>query len=371
MAQFIPAIGFGNGQDGVVSLTTATDAPIDASCTGTSGTNTLSATNASFAAGQVIIIHQTRGSLVWEINKIRSYVAGTITTSYQLANTYTTGAQVLVLKQYSRLTIGAGQTITGKSWNGTTGGLLAYMVASPPSITGALTITGCGFRGGAGVGSGFGVTGGVQGEGATGTGTGTTSANGIGGGGGSGDAGNQGSGGGGGGYATAGTAGAQYNGVNPTVGAAGGTIGTANLTTLSFGGGGGGGGKGSGVNGPGGDGGVGGGAIMLFAPSLSIGSATLAASGTNGSNGSSDGTGGGAGAGGSIFLTTKSAILGTVTATGGVGGVNSLHGGGNGGNGGNGRVHLNYVTTYTGSSTPSLDAAQSNAYNTNYFGFLI
>jgi len=43
--------GFGNGSDGALSISAdTTDAPIDSACTGTSGSTTLSATNASFAA---------------------------------------------------------------------------------------------------------------------------------------------------------------------------------------------------------------------------------------------------------------------------------------------------------------------------------
>ena len=72
MAQFY---NFGNGSDGAATLS-GTDAPVDSSCSGTSATTSLSATNGSFAANQVILIHQTRGSGVgqWEINIIQSYV---------------------------------------------------------------------------------------------------------------------------------------------------------------------------------------------------------------------------------------------------------------------------------------------------------
>ena len=54
---------FGDGSDGNLTISTnTTDTPIDSSCSGTSGTKSLSATNTSFTAGQIILIHQTRGT---------------------------------------------------------------------------------------------------------------------------------------------------------------------------------------------------------------------------------------------------------------------------------------------------------------------
>ena len=64
-------LGFGDGSDGdlVVSSNT-TDNPIDASCSGSSGSTSLSATNTSFSAGQMVRIDQTRGTGAgnWEKN---------------------------------------------------------------------------------------------------------------------------------------------------------------------------------------------------------------------------------------------------------------------------------------------------------------
>src|SRR5438045_1091315 len=119
MTQLIAPV-FGNSSDGTLSVSgSTTDAPIDSACTGTSGTTSLTATNASFAASQRVLIHQTRGTGVgnWELNTIASYVAGTITTVSPLANTYASGAQVLVVKQHSGVTISG--TLTAKAWTGT------------------------------------------------------------------------------------------------------------------------------------------------------------------------------------------------------------------------------------------------------------
>ena len=140
MSQYLAPV-FGTGEDGVLTISSnTTDSPIDSSCSGTSGTTSLSATNASFEAGQLILIHQSRGTGVgqWELNKISSYVAGTITTVLSLSYTYTDSgasqAQVLVVKQYSGITINSGKTLTAKAWDGNIGGILAYFCSGATTI---------------------------------------------------------------------------------------------------------------------------------------------------------------------------------------------------------------------------------------------
>ncbi len=115
---------FGDGSDGALTISVdTTDTPIDSACTGTTATTALSATNASFAAGQIVLIHQSQGTGAgtWQRNKIASYTAGTITLESALNATYGTGAQVLVLKQYTNVTVTSGKTWTAKDWNGTVG----------------------------------------------------------------------------------------------------------------------------------------------------------------------------------------------------------------------------------------------------------
>ena len=120
MAQWL---NWGNGSDGAATLS-GTDSPIDSAATGTAGSTSLSATNTSFAAGQQILIHKTRGNTtttagIYEVNYIASYTAGTITTLLPLANSYQDSgndqSQVLVLKQYSSAAVST--VLTGKSWN--------------------------------------------------------------------------------------------------------------------------------------------------------------------------------------------------------------------------------------------------------------
>lgn len=359
--------GFGTGIDGDLTINSNTsDSPIDASCSGTAGAFSLTATNASFAAGQFILIHQTRGTGAgsWELNKIASYVAGTITTQLALKNTYTDSgasqAQVLVIKQYNNVTVNSTFTYTGKGWTGDVGGIMVLWAKTAISIAGTLSEVGStskqnqdqvrpdnggGFRGGwtqDAVNST-----GLAGEGQNGDGTQSSSANGMGGGAGGGNA-NYNNGGGG-GHATAGTAG---SGSQSTNGAAGGTGGAANLTTMLFGGGGGG---ATGIAGSNHNCATnGGGIIILIAPSVTITGAVSVRGGSY-AVGNYPIAGGG-GAGGSVLIKCMTATLGTnlILATGGTTTHDAPF---NSGDGGNGRIHIDYSVSYTGSTNPTIDAS--------------
>lgn len=345
---------FGDGSDGSLVISANTiEAPIDSAATGTAASSTLSATNASFASGQVILIHQTQGTNAgtWMRNTISGYTAGTITTVDPLNAGYTTGAQVRVMKRHTTVTVNTGVTYTAKAWNGTVGGILAWVANSTTTITGSLNAKGLGFRGG-NENEGFNIFA-TQGEGTAGLGTTIDAANGNGGGGGF--SGNGSGAGAGGGNGTAGNAGSSAG--SGGGGFAGAMSGTTDLTTMTFGGGGGG---GAGQNGTDQYAGEDGGAI-IFVTSMDL---TV----TGGIN--ADGNslvsvpgftiGGGAGAGGSILLKAQTATLGTnlISAVGGT----SLSGGGDGAAG---RVHLDYYTSYTGTTTPALDALQDNTLVTN------
>lgn len=346
---------FGDGSDGALTISSnTTEAPIDSGCSGTSGAFTLSATNASFAANQIILIHQTRGTGAgtWQRTKIVSYTAGTITTedalNYSYNSTGSNKAQVRVLKQYTDVTVNSGITYTAKAWDGTVGGILSFIANGTITVTGTITGTGKGFRGSAGSSDTS-----TQGEGTSGAGTAVHSANGNGAGGaGKNQAGGRGSGAGG-GHAESG-----QNGSASTDGAAQGgqTAGTADLTTLVFGGAGSGAGGSSNV----GAGGNGGGIIFLSGTTITITGSVV----SRGSDGVAAGNGGGAGAGGSVLLKAQTATLGSslIVATGGTGGAGGET---TGGNGGTGRIHLDYYTSYTGTTSPTLNVLQDSNLVTN------
>lgn len=358
---------FGDGGDGALVISTnIAGTPIDATASGTAGALTLTTTNPLFITGQIILIHQTQGSGAgqWEINEIAGYIAGTITLTDPLANGYSGKAQVLVLREYTDVTVDPGVTWTAKAWNGTTGGILAFLANGTVTINGTISakgsngtvlnavnqyyanpLDGGGFRGGRGHrGPGSDNWHAYQGEGYPGPGIENYLANGNGGGHGrhNPDQGHAGGGGGGGG-----TAGA--NGVNSRTGGGssfgyGGSVaGTADLATMLFGGGGGGGS--TNYSYAAGSGGNGGGIIFIQGSIISMGSSgSINANGGNG--GGANGSGGG-GAGGSVLLRTEIASLGTGNITTNVGSGGS-GGEAPGGQGGTGRIRIEYCDSISG-----------------------
>ena len=381
---------FGDGSDGALTISSNTvEAPIDSTATGTSGTKTLTATNASFAADQKILIIQMQGTNAgtYELNEIESYTAGTITTKNALTISYSTSgankAQVRVLKQYTNVTVDTGITYAPKRWSVTTGvgGILAFLANGTVTITGTINACnynlsttqdlelGYGFEGGRGsVGSS--TADGFEGEGTGGDGDSqSNAANGSGGGGGNGEYANGtsgGAGGGGGGNAVTGGNGEQ-NLLGTKLGGTGGTmISTSDLTTFSLGGAGGQGGPGTSSAGlwTYGEGGAGGGGVMIFGVTVTV-TGSITANGRPGSGGSANFGGGGGGGGGAVLIKAQTATLGTGLITARYGSndytepnqSNEGQNGGAGGNGGNGAIHLDYSGSYTGTTTPTLDVA--------------
>lgn len=360
---------YGYGGDGakVVSSNGTYDGA-RASMVGTSGASTATLGAASsFANGDIVIIHQSRGAGVgeWELNKI---IAGGGTTSvtlrYPLIRTYTDSgadqAQMVEFKQYSSLVINSGVTWSPPGWDGDTGGILPVIVNGLTTVTGTISAggaggaansnpapggTGGGYRGGAGQDNGSGDTG----EGTVGASVADTpNANGSGGGGTHAGSNNpQEDGGGGGGHATAGAAGTGNTNAGALPGSGGGTSGNAGLTNMTFGGGGGGGSHDTGGSGGGGSGG---GIILIISRRLTVtGSITV-----NGGPGGA--RSGGGGAGGSILLKFQVGILGSnlVTATGGVSPGPAGH------DGGTGRIHADYSRSISGTTSPTIDSRQDN-----------
>lgn len=346
---------FGSGADGPLHVTSNTTLTlVDSVCTGTATSQSLSATNASFAAGRMIFIIQLQGTGVGnkEFNYIDSYVAGTITTVLPLENTYAAGAVVIQMPQYSSLTIDAGVTLSGTAWNGTKFGYLPILVSGKSQINGTYSTKAMGYRGGA---VGLSQTAGTQGEGKTGVGSASTSANNDGGGGGKANSGtNSGGAGGGGGYGTAGTAGSATPG--DTGGAGGAAKGSADLTSGVFlGGGGGGGGMDGGF--PGTAGKRGGGINILISKEIEINTTTGLIDASGESSANTQYAPGGNGAGGTNWLISEKIKGGTnrIIASGGSGGV-STDGSifyGAAGPGGAGRNRLEACDVQTTTTNPA------------------
>ncbi len=373
---------FGTGVNGNLTVTAPTvlQTP-DSAVTGTSGTSTATVTTpAGFVAGQAVLLQQTQGTGAgaWETNVISSVgVGGVLTLANPLANTYLSNggatnnhAQAVVIPQYQNVTVTAGGVLTPNPWNGTTGGILAFMANGTVSVAGTISAIGMGFRGTAPAGCGAAerCTVGFQGESELGPGAALVTANGAGGGGGQ-----QGQDcglGGGGAYAGAGTQGGSWTlcGVccpTPHVGGAGGLAdGQADLLLSAFFGGAGGEGGGDEDGAFPGAGGSGGGFIALFVNTLTV-TGGIQADGTAGLNGNSTACGsggcgmgaGGGGAGGAIQIISNSASLGSnlVTSNGAGGGLCTCADPNTGGPGSVGRIAVG-ATVVTGTTLPQFDA---------------
>lgn len=358
MAKFISA---GSGKDGVVP-SSGTYSGTNVACTGSAGTTTLNYTG-TFTAGDLVFIHQTQGTGAGERYEF-NYISSANTVAIPLSYDYTTGAQVIEVKEYSGGTISG--ALTCNAWNGSVGGILPIASSGDLILTSTLNLVGKGFRGGnAGRAYGINQTG-QQGESHSGTGSQSNSANSSGGGGGSPRTTNeQGTGGGGAGHALAGSNGA-ISTASPsgTPGVGGSTSGSADLATLMMGSGGGGGGvgdaTGSSANG---DGGRGAGIlVVLCSGEFDYSSGTLSITGTAGEPGDSDQGAGGGGAGGSALIISTTVNQGTDRAD--LRGASAAGGtSGTGGQSSAGRIRIQ-----TCSLSGSLSSTYYGSYSTSIGG---
>lgn len=300
-----------------------------------------------FTIGQEVLVIQMQGvgAGSYEFGVIASKGVSTITLQKNLTNNYTqdgsSRAQVLRIPHYRNVS----GNISAASWDGSTGGIVAFRATG--TVSASVDVTAEGFRGGQGT-----CCNGTPQQGESYTGIGSFHVQGANGGGGG--NGNPGAGGGG-GYGSSGvnaqSQDGDWDGRNP--GAGGSTYGDPALSALYLGSGGGGGDHGGAPYGQ--WGGNGGGIIFIAARVLTLGG-TLVANGQslggwNTGNGTLNGAAAGGGSGGSVRVICQSCILGTgnITATGGSGGTNIMTR--NGGAGGVGRISFDYQDLVAGWST--------------------
>nr|WP_236673441.1 Ig-like domain-containing protein [Comamonas sp. JC664] len=350
------------------------------------------ASSTGFAVGNLVLVHQTTGLSTippsgsqtpialtgntvgrWEFARIQSLTATRLTFTQPLTGSFTaTGAQAIRVPEYTSVTVNAAGSLAAAPWDGTTGGVLAFLALNAVNNAGAIHADGRGFRGGfAWNGDGDACSGldepwpggTAKGEGLVPTRfsigvfpipAGTTGRGNIANAGGGGVCHN--SGGGGGSNAGAGGIGGRtWVGEEPppsrAVGGIGGTVLTADAVTHALMGGGGGAGHGNDDNA--GAGSAGGGVVFFRAASLA-GAGRVSANGLAGGNALNEGNdaAGGAGAGGTIYARFTGALncaANTVTARGGAGGSTIFDQHGTGGGGGGGRVLLQSAS---GTCTP-------------------
>lgn len=344
----------GNGSDGPLVTTGPTTLNTTASsASGSANSDTIAVGSASgFAAGQRVLVHQTQGANAgnYEHADVTEVNGVTLTLARDLVHSYSSSgadrAQVVVVPQYTDVTVAAGHTVSAPAWNGTTGGILVFVATGTVDIDGSVDMGGNGFRGGAGGSSpgwggqggenyeGFGSSGGSVGTCSVGPGGGTSdgvvnnsqcasSPRGTAAGGGGGDSTNNSddgaAGGGGGGHGGGGGGGVGGDGCGGAVQAPG----VGGTTGVSAGGGGGGHCPGS----AGGNAGsAGGGPTGGVAGSGTLGGG---GGGTSGAN-----YGGGGGGGGGLHGDANFTVLSFGGGGGGGGGSAFGNTGGGGGDGG-------------------------------------
>ena len=351
---------FKDGSDGAfVNSTTATDDPHDANCSGTLGNNTVTTSNehASFnpSQGDEVVIIQMRGTNAGtrQFATVESFSGSTLTISDTLTFSPTHDAdvdvaekaQVVVLKKYTDYTVNG--TLSCKPWDGLLGGIIGGYGTGTFSGSGTVNLEGQGYRGGEGINIGS-ASGRGEGTGGNRTAQGTTTTRAANGNGGGSSAGEHSSGASG-GNATAGqNANVTLTGV-PGVG--GETAGANDLTTVVMGG------AASGISGGAESlGGADGGAIaFFFFTAVDLSSMTFNNNGADGANHTvSAGSGASGGAGGSSHFKCQAMDFGSsgTTADGGTGGTKSGTGA-NGVAGGEGRIHVDFLTSHTGTTSPA------------------
>ena len=342
------------------------------------------------APGQRVLLHQTQGPTGqagrYEIHRVAAVSGFAVTTEAPLANDYASAgasrAQLIVVPEYTSVTVTARGALTAPPWDGRTGGILAAWTTGAFTVLGAVSMDGRGFRGPQHTcdnGRLFQCAVGVQGESWAGLGRAAIGANGGGGGGGaSGQDCAAGGGGANGAPGAEGTSGdcnggsiGECTALCPNVGGAGGAVAPrASLTGVAHLGGAGGEGGADEDGAFPGAGGNGGGVILLHVGGALQVSGSLSASGASGRNGNQADCGGGGcgmgggggGAGGSVRLDVDAAVAlgdGRVRAIGGTGGLCScrvidLSRAAPGGDGGAGRVSVRGMAV-TGASQPAFE----------------
>ncbi|ADO68124.1 adventurous gliding motility protein AgmC [Stigmatella aurantiaca] len=303
----------------------------------------------------------------WEFARLASVSGTTLTLTAPLIHSYAANVtQAIRVPEYTAVTIGAGRSLTAAAWNGSTGGVLAFLATGTVTNSGGINVSGKGFRGGKPVvdtslATGcFGLDeapaqGAQKGEGIAITRYGPlqTGRGRVANGGGGGVCFK--SGGGGGGNAGAGGQGGNSfldefgtpDSGNRSVGGEGGLLLTLSLADrLMMGGGG---GAGHSVDGTSRAGGEGGGILFIRAAQFA-GTGVVTANGLTSTPSSGTDAAGGGGAGGSIYLRVTATALpnppvcGVVQAVGGRGGDADLEVG-PGGGGGGGRIYFQRFAT--------------------------
>ena len=371
--------GFGTYSGGnVVISSNTTKTVIDSGVSGINGQYFAGGSNASFASGQAVLIIQLAGINAgkYELNWItgydssinRVYLYYPLTSDYD--NSGNNSAVISVIDQVNNFTINSGVDYNIPVFDGSSSGGIMAIMGKRFTHKGDIDVSGLGFNSHAYT---YDHENGKQGQGSDGTGWSYTYLNqGNGGGGGYYSGGADGGGGGGGGNGTSGVAGTKAEREPACLGGLGGSeAGDSELKTMTFGGAGGNGGGKWCADGGGwweGDrGGFGGPIVLLMFEEFDIqAGSTFNLGGNDAYNLAGRKAGGGAGAGGTALFKCIDGSFNTnlITAPGGLGSTQSSCDGWNNGNGGNGavgRIHVDWASSISGSSNPTMDTRQDTS----------
>jgi len=379
--------GLGNGQDNARTINTGTNTVINAyaqvTATVPAGQSFIPVgATTGFEANDLVLVIQNTGLTPapasgdqtpinmagntlghWELARVQSVAGSQLNLSRPLTQSFPgTYSQVVMVPEYTTLTIDGTSSLVARAWDGATGGVLAFMATGAVTNDGTISASGRGFRGGIFLNSSRGdgcvgldakwPDGAMKGEGVVPGNyaptlnpfpppAGTTGYGNVANAGGGGICHNSG-GGGGGGAGAGGKGGRTWSGESAPsrdVGGRGGVMMTYDPTRRGLFGGGG--GAGHSNDDVGGMGNAGGGIVFMRAASLA-GAGVVTADGVAGQDARGDGSdaAGGGGAGGTLYMRFTGALncnASTVTARGGNGGSSNFaspHGTGGGGGGG-------------------------------------
>jgi hypothetical protein len=347
-------------------------------------------TNPGFVTGDLVLVMQMTGIVPeppsggptpvdltnnpvgrWELARLSSVAGTTLNMTAALVSSYAANVtQVIRVPEYTTVSIAAGRSLTAPAWNGSTGGVMAFMANGAVTNNGipGVLVTGKGFRGGVPADDSSGsvgcagpdepaASGAQKGEGVAFTryGPAQTGRGRVANGGGGGVCYLAGGGGGGNGGA-GGQGGDSADGPRSVGGEGGAALSFSPVDHLLMGGGG---GSAHMDNGTAGAGGAGGGIAFIRAASL-VGAGSMQVNGAPGGNTTGNDAASGGGAGGSLYLRVSGgAACGAVVTVGGNGAsANSAFDVGPGGSGGGGRILFQ-----RGSGTCAPTAAATNPGN--------
>jgi len=121
-----------------------------------------------FAAGDLVMIHQTTGLVPapdsgsatnvelanspvgrWEFARVSSVSGNVLRFTAPLLYSYAASvSQVVRVPEYTSVTVASSGSIVAPAWNGQVGGILAFLVQNSVTNDGSISATGAGFRGG-------------------------------------------------------------------------------------------------------------------------------------------------------------------------------------------------------------------------------